>query len=140
MLIDADTVVVSIALVAGAVVVARERPKGSSDAAICGLLDFGTNQPLRVGPCLCCGRRAWQVQPPLNPGVLVQLDGDQQTFLGTTFGFRTRLHFLTAAHCVGDLDPSAVAVVLPREPTPLQLFGEEHRSASDGRSCSVDAS
>lgn len=58
--------------------------------------------------------------PLSTTGVLVRLDGDQQRFLGTTFGFRTRRHFLTAAHCVGDLGPSAVAVVLPREPTPQQ--------------------
>jgi hypothetical protein len=58
--------------------------------------------------------------PLSTTGILVWLDGDQQTFLGTTFGFRTPLHFLTAAHCVRDLDPAGVAVVLPREPTPLR--------------------
>jgi hypothetical protein len=36
-LIDADTVVISIALVAGAVVVACERPRSSSGPATCGL-------------------------------------------------------------------------------------------------------
>jgi hypothetical protein len=58
----------------------------------------------------------------MNPlsatGLLTQLDRDREVFLGTACGFRTPRHFLTAAHCVGDLDAASVAVVLPHEPTP----------------------
>lgn len=71
--------------------------------------------------CLSCRATSMTGFNPLSTtGVVVRLDGDQQRFLGSTFAFRTRLHFLTAAHCVGDLDPSAIAIVLPRQPTPQQ--------------------
>ncbi len=38
---------------------------------------------------------------------------DGASFLGTCFPFRDENHFLTAAHCVGRLSPSSVAIGIP---------------------------
>ena len=54
---------------------------------------------------------------PLNPlisvGAFFHMREDGASFLGTCFPFRDENHFLTAAHCVGKLSPSAVAIGIP---------------------------
>jgi hypothetical protein len=63
-----------------------------------------------------------RMNPLSTTGLLTRLDNGREIFLGTAFGFRTRRHFLTAAHCVGDLDASSLAIVLPRAPAPGHIF------------------
>lgn len=49
------------------------------------------------------------MDPLKATGMVMQ--GDMSVFLGTAFAFRTGQHYLTAAHCVGDLEPSGIDVV-----------------------------
>jgi hypothetical protein len=46
-------------------------------------------------------------------GLLFHVKNQKSSFLGTCFGFRQPTHFLTAAHCLGNLSAADVAIGLP---------------------------
>jgi hypothetical protein len=65
-------------------------------------------------------------------GLVARVAGshDELPFLGTCFALRSQSHFVTAAHCVGDLDPTDVSVVVPLALAPTVAIGiEKHPSA-----------
>jgi hypothetical protein len=58
-------------------------------------------------------------------------DGHGPYLLGTCFAFRSNRHFLTAAHCVGDLEPDRLAVFVPHAAPVTRVVGVEKHPVAD---------
>ena len=52
-------------------------------------------------------------RPFYSVGVLYRIDSADVSFLGTCFAYRTKSHFLTAAHCVDGLQGEQIGITLP---------------------------
>jgi trypsin-like peptidase len=50
-------------------------------------------------------------------GLVFHVKGEGNAFLGTCFGFRQKTHFLTAAHCIGNLPAAEIGIGLPHVTT-----------------------
>ena len=70
---------------------------------------------------------------PLKSTALLGLNdgGATTTFLGTAFAFRSRQHFVTAAHCVGDSQPSVLSITVPITGQALVVAEIHHHPSAD---------
>lgn len=69
--------------------------------------------------------------PIVNTGVLI--GPDNQNFMGSCFVFRHPNTFLTAAHCVKDIEPSHIQILLPLSETsePFNVVSSDHHPTAD---------
>jgi hypothetical protein len=58
-------------------------------------------------------------------------EGRGPYLLGTCFAFRSARHFVTAAHCVGDLRADRLVVVVPQVTGPIRVTSVERHPSAD---------
>lgn len=66
-------------------------------------------------------------------------EGRGPYLLGTCFAFRSARHFVTAAHCVGDLEPDRLVVLVPHVLGPTRVVSVEKHPTADAAILTLDS-